>query len=310
MLDFAVDDLDAFLARLKTKGVTILKLGGAGVHLYRLRKAGDRRRPVERFAPAFVVEVSMRSSKLRREIRFLRCYALGVTVLGGALFLVGAVHATRPAEFDRITAHRIDVVDREGKLAMILTDHDDFPDPVINGKTVHRTSGLDENGIVFYNQDGNEQGAFMWDGRRGPHGATSANTLSYDAADSDQLLQLDDGTDQGKHFAGLHAWDRSPEALGLVQQWRQELAGMRTDAQRRTLRAKYRELGAFGFDRFFAGYDSDDTSQVALADGRGRTRVKLYVTKDGHAQLQFLDEQGHVVDQYPKAVSAGGSPSP
>ena len=252
----------------------------------------------------------MRSSRLRREIQFLRCYALGVTVLGGAVFLVGAVHAARPVEFDRITAHRIDVVDREGKLAMILTSHDDFPDPVQNGKAGHRASGSDENGIVFYNQDGNEQGALMWDGRRGPHGASSNNTLSYDTADSDQLLQLDNGTDHGKHFAGLYAWDRSAEALGLVERMRQELAHARTGAERAAIRHKYWEFGAFGFSRFFAGYDSDDTSQVALADGRGRTRVKLYVTKDGHAQLLFLDDHGGVVATYPRPGNEDATPSP
>ena len=170
----------------------------------------------------------------------------------------------------------------------------------LRGKTGHRTSGNDENGIVFYNQDGNEQGALIWEGRRGLHGASSNNTLSYDTADSDQLLQLNDGTDQGKHYAGLYAWDRSAEASGLVQRMRQDLAHARTDAERRAIRHKYWNLGVFGFSRFFAGYDSDDTSQVALADGHGRTRVKLYVTKGGQAQLQFLDEQGRVVDQYPR----------
>ena len=115
------------------------------------------------------------------------------------------MHSTRQPEFDRIVAHRIDVVDRKGSLAMVLTDHDDFPDPVMNGKTGHRTGGGDENGIVFYNQDGNEQGALIWDGRRGPHGASSHNTLSYNTAESDQLLQLNGGSDEGKHYAGLYA---------------------------------------------------------------------------------------------------------
>ena len=252
----------------------------------------------------------MRSSRLRREIRFLRCYALGVTVLGGAVFLVGAVHAARPAEFDRIVAHRIDVVDRNGKLAMILTGHDDFPDPVMNGKTGHRASGSDENGIVFYNQDGNEQGALIWDGRRGPHGASSHNTLSYDTADSDQLLQIDNGSNDGKHFAGLYAWDRPVGSIDLGPRMRQELTHARSAAQRLAIRHKYRELGLYGYSRFFAGYDSDDVSQVALADGRGRTRVKLYVTKDGRARLQFLDEKGAVIDEYPKAAIPLGSPSP
>ena len=252
----------------------------------------------------------MRSSRLRREIRFLRCYALGVTMLGGAVFLVGAMHATRAAEFDRIVAHRIDIVDRKGKLAMVLTDHDDFPEPIMSGKTRHRASGADENGIVFYNQDGNEQGALIWDGRRGPHGALSHITLSYDTADSDQLLQLDNGSEGGKHSAGLYAWDRPFGSIDLGPRMRQELAHARTSTQRSAIRHKYRERGLYGYSRFFAGYDSDDTSQVALADGRGRTRVKLYVTKDGHAQLQFLDEQGRVVDAYPRGGTPDASASP
>ena len=252
----------------------------------------------------------MRSSKLRREIRFLRCYALGVTVLGGALFLVGAMHSTRPTEFDRIVAHRIDIVDRKGKLAMILTDHDDFPEPTMSGKTGHRASGVDENGIVFYNQDGNEQGALIWDGRRGPHGASSHTTLSYDTADSDQLLQLDNGSDEGKHFAGLYAWDRPFGSIDLGPRMRRDLARARTATQRRAIRQKYRGLGLYGYSRFFAGYDSDDTSQVALADGHGRTRVKLYVTKDGRAQLQFLDEQGRIVEAYPGGGIPNARPTP
>ena len=101
----------------------------------------------------------MRSSRLRREIQFLRCYALGVTVLGGALFLTAATHQARPAEFDRIVAHRIDIMDRTGKLAIVLADHEDFPEPVMFGKTIHRYSGVDENGIVFFNQAGDEQGS-------------------------------------------------------------------------------------------------------------------------------------------------------
>ena len=153
---------------------------------------------------------------------------------------------------------------------------------------------------MFYNQDGNEQGALIWDGRRGPHGASSHDALSYDTADSDQLLQLDNGSDEGKHYAGLYAWDRPFGSIDLGARMRQELTRARTAEQRRTIRKKYRDLGLLGYSRFFAGYDTDDTSQVALADGRGRTRVKLYVTKDGHAQLQFLDEQGRIVEAYPR----------
>ena len=48
---------------------------------------------------------------IRHEIRVLRVYALVTTLLAG-VFLLGAVHEARLASFDRLTVHRIDVVDR------------------------------------------------------------------------------------------------------------------------------------------------------------------------------------------------------
>ena len=252
----------------------------------------------------------MRVGKVRREMLFLRCYALGVTVIGGAMFLAGASQQTR-TQFDRIVVHRIDVVDRSGKLAIVLTDHDDFPAPIMNGKPVHRASGLDENGIVFYNQDGNEQGALIWDGRvRTKDGAQSANSLTFDTADSDQLVQLSDSTNGGKHAAGFFASDRPAGSFGLSDRMRQELARTKDPAQRRAIRRRYREQGVYGFERFFAGYGEDDVSQVALSDGRGRVRAKLSVSKDGEARLVFLNEAGAVVASYPSTPAPAAAPSP
>jgi len=252
----------------------------------------------------------MRVRKVRREMLFLRCYALGVTAIGGAIFLAGASQQTR-TQFDRIVVHRIDVVDRSGKLAMALTDHDDFPGPIVNGKMIHRNSGLDENGIVFYNQDGNEQGALIWDGRvRTKSGAESANSLTFDTADTDQLMQLYDSSNGGKHAAWLIASDRPAGSFVLGDRMRRELARTNDPAQRRAIRRRYREQGVYGFERFFAGYAEDDVSQVALSDGRGRVRAKLSVAKNGEARLVFLNEAGAVVASYPSPPAAAATPSP
>jgi hypothetical protein len=39
-----------------------------------------------------------------------------------------------------------------------------------------------------------------------------------------------------------------------------------------------------------------------LADGKGKPRIKMFVTSDGQAQLQFLDADGNVIAQYPQAT--------
>ncbi len=37
-----------------------------------------------------------------------------------------------------------------------------------------------------------------------------------------------------------------------------------------------------------------------LADGKGKPRIKMFVTADGRAALQFLDEAGNVTASFPQ----------
>ena len=111
----------------------------------------------------------MRIRSVRREMRLLRIFAISSTVIA-TIALIGAAQGMRDASFGTITVHRIDVIDREGKLAMVLASHDDEATPVIRGYTAHRSQGNNaDNGIVFFNQKGDEQGASILGCIRRPH---------------------------------------------------------------------------------------------------------------------------------------------
>lgn len=232
-------------------------------------------------------------------MRLLRYYALGMTLLAG-VFLIGAVAAAKKASFDTITVHRIDVVDREGKLAMIITDHDDFPPPIVNGKKWKRSGGADSNGIVFYNQQGDEQGALDWSGRIAADGKyESASTLSYDSVVTDQMLQVDNGNDNGKTYAFMIGWNRPNMHTPEFQKMLEHLQSA-TPAEREAFVKEHPGIG--GVQRFLFGYDPDNTSQVLLSDANGKPRIKMYVTAAGEAALQFLDEAGKVTAQFPQST--------
>lgn len=242
----------------------------------------------------------MQVKSIRREIRLLRYYALGMTLFAGVT-LLGAVHeAAHNTTFDTITVHRINVVDREGRRAMIITDHDDFPPPIVNGKVFSRSGGNDSNGIVFYNQRGDEQGALTWTGQRNANGTfESSNELSFDTVNTDQLIHVEDGNVNGKTFSEVVGWNQAdynrPDWESLIR-------------QAEALRSNPTALKAFiaahpwlvSKTRFLFGYGIDNTSQVMLADGSGHPRIKMFVTADGQAELQFLDADGNVVAQYPQ----------
>jgi len=233
----------------------------------------------------------MKIRSIRREIQILRVYALLSTLAGGAL-LLGVVHEAKNASFDTITLHRINIVDREGKLAMIITNHDNAPGAIINGKHVQRSSGDDENEIVFYNQLGNEQGVLGWDGRVEKDGSYhSATFLSYDSVKTDQLLQLADSNSNGRQTASFTGWkepdNTTPEAEAFSQEWH----AATTDAQKRAVHVKYPNQRIY--ERFFFGNDGSQ-SKVVLRDAKGKARINMFVTDDGQAKLHFLETDGKV----------------
>lgn len=239
----------------------------------------------------------MKVRTIRREIQILRAYALASTVVVG-VSLLGAVHESKSASFDSLTVHRINVLDREGKLAMVITNHDDFPPPIVNGKPVKRMSGNDASGIVFYNQQGNEQGALIWSARIAKDGSfQSGATLSYDSAKTDQLLQVDDQNDNGLQSAYVTGWNQPDQTTPSYRQFLIEWQAAATDAQKRAVRLKFPDTRSP--ERFFFGYD-ETSSRVTLHDATGRPRINMFVTNAGKAKLQFLDASGKVTYELPQ----------
>lgn len=51
--------------------------------------------------------------------------------------------------------------------------------------------------------------------------------------------------------------------------------------------------------RFFLGKGRDDKVKLVLSDLKGRPRIRMSVTVDGTAGLEFLDETGEVTYSLP-----------
>lgn len=54
--------------------------------------------------------------------------------------------------------------------------------------------------------------------------------------------------------------------------------------------------------RLFAGKNPKRDSTVALADAKGRVRLRLAVSLEGNAAIEFLDESGAVTKRIDSAV--------
>src|SRR5687767_14546628 len=108
-------------------------------------------------------EVFMRPSRLRRELRFLRIYTLASSLILVVLSTAAFRQATT-GKFDELTVGRINVVDANGALRLVISNKDRMHPGMMDGKLIDRPRPVA--GMLFFNEEGDEVGGLTFTGRR------------------------------------------------------------------------------------------------------------------------------------------------
>lgn len=225
----------------------------------------------------------------------LVAYSAILTVAAAGALGTGAVAQSGAAtKFDTIDVKRINVREDDGTLRMIVSNTSRSPGIIFHGKERPHPSGNRGAGIIFYNNEGTENGGLTFSGQRGKDGKVSGGGhLSFDQFEQDQVIQLTQNEDDGRRWAAMIVNDR-PEApldLDMIDQYRKMPEGPAKTEMMKKLAA-----GSFGVQqRLYAGKTRDRASMVMLGDAKGRPRIALKVTAEGAATIDFMDENGKVV---------------
>jgi hypothetical protein len=195
--------------------------------------------------------------------KMLIAYSAVLSTVFAVVLLMGAkshgIHA-----FDEIQVHRINVVEPDGTLRMVISDRDRMPGVIVKGKESPKIDRPGA-GMLFVNDEGTENGGLMFGGHRNEKGEVidSGGSLSFDkyGANGGQTVQLVGVDDKDNRFAGLAVNDQSEQ-----------------------LRR-----------RIWVGRKDDGVAVVSLMDAKGKKRIVMQVAADGAASLDFLDAEGHVV---------------
>ena len=229
---------------------------------------------------------------LRRELRFLRAYAIASAVLLALLSTAAFRQSTQT--FGEITVGRINVADADGTLRMVISNKDRMHPGVMDGVTIDRPRPVA--GMLFFNDEGDEVGGLTYTGR-----ATRANAgIMFDQLNQDQTVGISYSETDGRRTAGLHVWDRADSPLSdLIKQLNE--ANRMTDVAARDAKLKaIRASAPPGPRRIFVGKNDDRSATVSLADANGRPRLRLTVDAVGNPRIEFLDEAGKVLTRLPQ----------
>lgn len=192
--------------------------------------------------------------------RFLVVYSGILTLVFAGTLLAAASKAGR---FDEISVQRINVVEPDGKLRMVLSNHARLPGVIVHGK--EQPPDRPQAGVIFYNDEASEIGGLIFGGRRNAQGEVvdSGGSLSFDRYEANQIVQLLGVDDKEDKLAGLIVLD-SPSG---------------TEAHR----------------RIWLGRGDDGNATLALLDAKGRKRLLMTVAADGKTAISVLDGDGKTV---------------
>jgi hypothetical protein len=227
------------------------------------------------------------------------------TLLSPILFLALTVTAFRQSQSNKIAVldvERINIREQDGTLRLVISNKARSPAPADRGVAWYGMGGT-RPGLIFYNDEGSENGGLIFAGRRQADGKISAGAgLTFDQYDSDQIIALQYQDDNGQRYQGLAFWDRPEVPIRQLVGERQKIDSMPDGAAKTAALAawKARQGGLdYSAARLFVGRTRNKSSLIQLYDRAGKVRLRLAVDSLGVPGLDFMNDSGRVVYALP-----------
>ncbi|HKQ99584.1 MAG TPA: hypothetical protein VJT09_02860 [Pyrinomonadaceae bacterium] len=240
-------------------------------------------------------------TKLEKEVRFLKMYAFVLTLVCAVFLFSAFAFQSRKQRFEEIDVERINVVERDGKLRMVISNRERQTPVVVDGKTFPQEGGRSA-GIIFFSERGDEIGGLTFSGNTNK-GQYSSLTLDKFRSDQTVALQHLENA-QGVYFAGLSFNDVNTPTAELVAKI-DAIKKLPTEEARKAAAKEMRERGEFMVNRLSVGRGRDKSAFMSLSDAKGKPRIKISVAADGNPKIDFLDEAGKVTYSLPGGSGAG-----
>lgn len=194
--------------------------------------------------------------------RYLMIYS-GVLTAVFAVSVLSGFAKNPVTTFDQIDVQRINVREADGTLRMVIANSARLPGVIVKGKEQPKED-RPQAGMIFFNDEGSENGGLIFGGKRNANGdvVDAGGSLSFDRYNANQVVQLIGVDDKDSHFAGLAVSDSKEHERNKQRIW--------------------------------VGRDNDGTATLSMMDGAGHARIEMKVPADGAPVINFLDRDGKV----------------
>jgi hypothetical protein len=254
------------------------------------------------------------SQDIERDVRFLKRYAIVTSAMLVVLSVAAFTRAPRNTKFDEIDVERINVVEPDGHYRMVISNRPRSIGPVYKGAPFGYAGG-GRPGIIFFNDEGTENGGLTFTGSSCSAGKTAAGDscrdgtyrasthMSFDQFNQDQVVNLDYNDVNGRRLMGFSINDRADID---IHQMVDEINAIKEIADTVARNAAMQRWSAprngvpLNVQRLFIGRDYTKAAVLNLADRNGKPRLRLAVDSLGVARIEFLNDSGRVTYTLPE----------
>ena len=236
---------------------------------------------------------------MEKEVFLLKIYAVVMTLVCTILF--GFIFKKINSEqFNEINVERINIVEADGKLRMVLSNKARQHPGTMDGVIFEERRGQRPPGMMFFGENGNEVGGLVFDGNEGKG---QGGSLTFDKFRGDQTIQfIHDEEADGQYFAGLKMNDQNMPLNDLLKK-NKEISELATKEAQEAAWQKLKAEGLLMTERLRIGKDQEKSSIIKMRDAKGNIRIELKVEANGNPKMKFLDESGKVVYSLPPTKS-------
>ena len=231
--------------------------------------------------------------------RFLMIYSGLLTAVFAISALYGFARTPQKMTLEELDVQRINLREPDGTLRLIISDKSKAPGFIVKGKEYphpNRSSA----GMIFYNDEGTENGGLIFGGERSPDGAKhSSGHLSFDAYEQDQTMALDSIQDGSERNTRLQVTDYPEYSILELLNLMSSIKQLPDAQQKEKMNAFFAERGRpttrLVLGRGMGKDKGDNSVMLGLNDAQGRPRIVMKVASDGSPSLQMFDGAGNVV---------------
>jgi hypothetical protein len=230
--------------------------------------------------------------KLAKRVRILQIYLGFLTLALTVMVFLFFQQSHGKEHFKEIDVERINVVESNGALRMVISNQKRQHPGAMGGKMLvarERSAGM-----IFFNDEGDECGGLIYDGSQ----KQSSMVYSVDQYKNDQIMQLqysqDSSSGKPVRSYGLKMWDRSDELpLGSLIRLNDSLQNLHNTSIQKDYLQKLQSEGLLGIQRLFLGKTPAGEVGLFIKDDKGRLRLNIGLGSTNNIILQMLDTNGH-----------------